>query len=325
MKGLRWLLALAASLLVGIDVHAQGVLVASPYAGGVVSVGGATVVRGRHFSLTLGGVYNYGYLLTAPVIAYPVVPPPIVRQVTVVYGVPTLVPPPPVADMASFMDLVARQRDARDGAPGAPTQPRSPMPEERKAPPERVPAPQQVPEAPRRQEPPPPKPAEPPPPIPERKRPEPTPAAEFARHIVEGKDAFAVKSYGLALQHFRRAASIKPQDELGYVLQVEALFALGKYREAVEMIHATLLLKPSWPSTLFHPRDLYEAAADYEERIKTLEQTLAARANDPVLLFLYAYQLWFDGRKDEARPVFERALPLVQDKSGIERFLQAMP
>jgi ATP-binding cassette subfamily F protein 3 len=43
------------------------------------------------------------------------------------------------------------------------------------------------------------------------------------------------------------------------------------------------------------------------------------------LLFLYAYQLWFDGRKEEAGPLFRRALERGADPDVIDRFLCAGP
>ena len=65
--------------------------------------------------------------------------------------------------------------------------------------------------------------------------------------------------------------------------------------------------------------------ADYPEHLRTLEGVLARHPDDPVLLFLYAYQLWFDGRKDEARVLFLRARPRAADRGVIDRFLRALP
>jgi hypothetical protein len=40
------------------------------------------------------------------------------------------------------------------------------------------------------------------------------------------------------------------------------------------------------------------------------------------LLFLLAYQLWFDGQQAEARKLFVRAAAVTPDKTFIDRFLQ---
>jgi hypothetical protein len=41
------------------------------------------------------------------------------------------------------------------------------------------------------------------------------------------------------------------------------------------------------------------------------------------LLFLYAYELWFDGRRIEAIPLFRQARLMTADTTFIDRFLAA--
>ena len=43
------------------------------------------------------------------------------------------------------------------------------------------------------------------------------------------------------------------------------------------------------------------------------------------MLFLRGYALWFDGRKEEARPLLHRALPRAANRTAIDRFLRALP
>ena len=76
----------------------------------------------------------------------------------------------------------------------------------------------------------------------------------------------------------------------------------------------------------FRPLELYGATvADYPDHLRRLEEALARQPDDPVLLFLYAYELWFDGRKDEARPLFEKAAALMPDRSAADLFLKVGP
>src|SRR5262249_44930402 len=85
-------------------------------------------------------------------------------------------------------------------------------------------------------------------------------------------------------------------------------------------------LKPDWPAEPFRPLELYAThLTDYPEQLRRLEETLERNPDDPVLLFLYAHQLWFDGRRDEARLLFQRALPGAADPNVIQRFLRALP
>jgi hypothetical protein len=59
--------------------------------------------------------------------------------------------------------------------------------------------------------------------------------------------------------------------------------------------------------------------------LRHLEETLARHPDDPVLLFLYAYELWFDGRKDEAWPLIQKAAEAAPGDAGIKRFLEFRP
>ena len=76
----------------------------------------------------------------------------------------------------------------------------------------------------------------------------------------------------------------------------------------------------TWPLEMFG-----EHVAEYPETIRALADALARHPDDPVLLFLVGYQLWFDGRRDEAGPYFRRALPGARDPDTIRPFLRALP
>jgi len=168
-------------------------------------------------------------------------------------------------------------------------------------------------------------------PEPPRRRPEdlrpPAPADnpvdEYARLIKVGKAAFAAQELGRAAERFRQARQLLPREAEAYFLQAQALFALGKYLEAVDTICAGVDLKPDWPLARFRPRDLYgDKAGEYAEHLRRLEQILARNPNDPDLLFLQGYQLWFDGRKDAARQLFRQAVPNALRPDVIQRFLR---
>jgi hypothetical protein len=195
-----------------------------------------------------------------------------------------------------------------------------------------VPPPPKVPEVPpvkppmkeKPKEPPPDKPKEPQPPRPP--RPAADPGAESARQRELGQDAFAAGEYGRAAQRFRQAAQVNPNDALAYFLLAQAEFALGKYDAAVAAVEAGLRLDPDWPSAPFRPVTLYgDNVTDLPEHLSALEDALARHPDDAALLFLSAYELWLDGRRDAARPLFERAAAVAPDRSYSERFLLTRP
>jgi hypothetical protein len=152
------------------------------------------------------------------------------------------------------------------------------------------------------------------------------PKVENLRHIRLGREAFAAREYGRAERRFQDAVGVLPQDSLAYFLLAQTQLAQGKYQESVAAIQAGLRLNANWPSALFWPRDLYEGnVADYVEQMKTLADTQARFGEDPVLLFLLGYELWFDDRREEARPLFIRAAAKAADPTFSYRFVPPIP
>jgi len=194
--------------------------------------------------------------------------------------------------------------------------------------------PEEPPDRPPPKEPPPkePPPKEPPrqPRLPRPPLPNPDPRAESARQVDLGKEAFARGEYGRAAERFRQAVDLAPDDPLPHFLLGRAHVALGNYRRAFDALQEGLALKPDWPlhplPPLDRPLDLYgDNVVEYAAHLAALEETLAANPGDALLLFLCGYELWFDGRKAEARELLERAAPALPDSGIVEQFLKALP
>jgi len=161
------------------------------------------------------------------------------------------------------------------------------------------------------------------PPEPPRPRRMEDPREASGRHIDLGKEAFAFGEYGRAAFRFHKAADLTPDQALPHFLLAQALLALGKYRDALAAIHAGMALDPSWPATGARFAALYGPANDeFALHLQQLSAARAAHPDDPVLLFLQGVALWFDGRQDDARQLFEKAAPRVPDRRDIDRFLR---
>jgi len=142
--------------------------------------------------------------------------------------------------------------------------------------------------------------------------------------VDSGKAALQARQYSRAERSFRRATEALAHDAHAYFLLAQARFALGKYAEAVDAIQAGMRLQPDWPNFPFRLRELYGADPnDFSDHLKRLANALEKNPNDGLLVFLYAYELWFDNHKDEARIFFQRAKALATDPSFSDRFLQA--
>jgi hypothetical protein len=153
------------------------------------------------------------------------------------------------------------------------------------------------------------------------------PQDESARLLHQGVAAFQDGEYGLGGQRFRQVLVLTPGMTRAYHLLAQAEFAVGKYRDAVDAIHAGMNVDKQWPRMAFQPRlELYRGRdPEYGEHLKRLADAVAANPNNATLLFLVAHQLWFDGQRKDALALFQRARPLaeVQDRPFIDAFLQA--
>src|SRR5262249_19534830 len=141
-----------------------------------------------------------------------------------------------------------------------------------------------------------------------------------------GRQAFAFREHGRAEQYFREAAAVLPGDALVYFWLAQAHFARGEYREAVDAIRDGLKAEPDWPKRRYRPVELYgDNADDFADRRRLLREALDRYLDDAVLLFLWGYFVWFDGRQDEAAGLLQRAAERGVDRAAVERFLQARP
>jgi tetratricopeptide (TPR) repeat protein len=153
------------------------------------------------------------------------------------------------------------------------------------------------------------------------------PRDESARLLELGTGAFQAGAYGLAAQRFRQATQVMPALARAHFLLAQAEFALGKYRDAVDTIHAGMKIDKQWPRTSLQPRlELYKGRdAEYGDHMKHLTDAAAANPNNATLLFLVAHQLWFDGQRKDALALFQRARPLAEaaDRPYFDAFLAA--
>jgi hypothetical protein len=132
--------------------------------------------------------------------------------------------------------------------------------------------------------------------------------ADADRIAEAGRKAFAEGQYGRALELFRHAADITPKEPSAHYVIAQALFALGKYREAVAAIAAGMALRADWSEARFLSRDLYWKKPDvFDEHLKSLQAAVEAFPGDAALLFLLGHQLWFDGKHAEATPFILKA------------------
>ena len=170
---------------------------------------------------------------------------------------------------------------------------------------------------------------EPPPKVklPEPPAPKANPLDEARRLTALGAAAFRSREYGLAARRFQQAKESDPLASQPMFLLGQAYFALGKYRDAVQMIGLGLGLDPAWPKNAFRPRfDLYgDHPEDWQQHMEALVDARNRQPNDAGFLFVLAHQFWFDDQRVEATRLFRQVRPLVADPALVDLFLKATP
>jgi len=299
MRKLRWFVPALTLAALAAEARGQAVLLGGPFGYGGFSyarrglrVGGVLGVRPYAFAPYPGPWYRPGF---GRVTVYSVAPPP---PPVVVINSPTVVldaSPPAMPRATDTPPAPPKKEEPKKEAPRRPP----PREDETDDPLEKLPRPPAA---------------------------EADPREEHARQEREGREAFRLGEYGRAALRFRAAARLLPAEPVPYFLLAQALLAQGKYHEAHDAVLAGLARRPDWPASGFRPLELYgEGVVEYTEHLRALGEAVARHPLDPVLLFLYGYGLWFDGRRDEASGYFRRALPRSADAGAINLFLLALP
>ncbi len=160
----------------------------------------------------------------------------------------------------------------------------------------------------------------PPPPAP----PKPAPIPEGQRLVEQGVAAFKTGEYGIALLRFRQAADANPPGPRAPFLQAQASIAVGKYKDAAQLIQKGLDRQPNWPVTAFRPKaELYDNKDDaWKEHRTALENAQKLDPNNADLLFLLGYLAWYSGEDESAVGFFRRSGALAADRRWSEAFLR---
>jgi hypothetical protein len=138
-----------------------------------------------------------------------------------------------------------------------------------------------------------------------------------------GVAAFKDEDYGLAAQRFQQALDADAAAARPHFLLGQAYLALGKFREAVQIIGVGLAKDPTWPRSDFRPRvELYMNEADWNRHLALLEQVQAGQPQNAGYLFLLAYVRWFDDDRATATRLFREVRPLVGDPGLVDLFLK---
>jgi Tfp pilus assembly protein PilF len=117
----------------------------------------------------------------------------------------------------------------------------------------------------------------------------------------EGVAAFGDGNYPAAIEKFRRAVRIEPDDVILPFAYAQALFANTDYEQAAAVLQTALTAMAPAKPEVFFPRGLYKDDAVLTEQIKSLERAVMMNPANSGLQLLYGYQLLGIGKADDAK------------------------
>jgi hypothetical protein len=139
--------------------------------------------------------------------------------------------------------------------------------------------------------------------------------------IEKARQAFLQDEQGRAAERLQAAIDLVPNAPLPYFLLAQVYVARGEYPEAVAAIRAGMRKHPDWPTARFDPTTMYSRPEFFDPDLQKLKTAAEAKPDDPALLFLYGYQLFFLGDRKEAAKLFKKAAARTKENAIIERFL----
>jgi Flp pilus assembly protein TadD len=116
----------------------------------------------------------------------------------------------------------------------------------------------------------------------------------------EGVEAFGHQDYATAVEKFRMAVRLEPNDTVLPFAYAQALFANNDYEKAAAVITTTLYeMAPEKPE-VFYPGGLYKDENILNAQIENLHRAVLMDPQNSQLQLLYGYQLLGVGKTDEA-------------------------
>jgi hypothetical protein len=145
------------------------------------------------------------------------------------------------------------------------------------------------------------------------------------RLLETGTAAFRNGDYGIAIMRFRQLSEADPPVTRAMFLQAQAYIAVGKYKEAIQLLQQGLKRQPNWHQSEFRPKaDLYGKDEElWKQHVNRLEKAQRQQPKNAEFLFLLGYMSWFDGEKDAAVDYFQQARALTFDTQWADLFLKA--
>lgn len=121
-----------------------------------------------------------------------------------------------------------------------------------------------------------------------------------------GLISFREGRYREAADAFRLACDTNQGDPSARIYAAHALFATGRYRDAVKYLREAFRLQPRIAYLTFDMRSDYRQPEEFEKQVAALDSALDTAPRDEDRLFMLGYVLYFGGQREMAYYTFQR-------------------
>ena len=134
-----------------------------------------------------------------------------------------------------------------------------------------------------------------------------------------GVEVFAEGDYLQAIDEFREAINLSPDDIVLPFTYSQALFAAGEYAHAASVLQAAIERMPEGEETVYYPRGLYVDEEPLTDQIALLAETATNEPFAGDFDLLLGYQLLGTDRLDEAEAALDIAIadPANEKAAGL--------
>lgn len=137
----------------------------------------------------------------------------------------------------------------------------------------------------------------------------------------KGLGLFRAGNYAQALSAFKLAAETNQGDPAARIYAVHALFATGRYREAMPFLKRAFELQPKIALLDYDMRDDYGRRADFDNHVRALEAALAQSPGSIERLVVLGYVRYYSGRRDAAYEPLAKAKAIDPTNTVVDRLL----
>ncbi|HSW44900.1 MAG TPA: hypothetical protein VLM89_04960 [Phycisphaerae bacterium] len=141
-------------------------------------------------------------------------------------------------------------------------------------------------------------------------------------HLDQGVRFFRQGQYQQAADTFQLSSETDQGDPLSRIYAGHALFALGRYRDAVRHIRRAFELQPRIAYLTYDIRGDYENPAMFDQQLEHLGKALVMAPRDPDRLFMMGYLHYYTGRRAAAWRYFSRTLELDRADTISDRLMR---